>query len=380
MTKVVLYVIIKLPLSNVAFLPFLTLNSNKSKIIIFGRKTKKIKGTKIFWGQQEIGIVNSWKYLGITLYRLSTFKSHLKELKKTLSQKQNALIGIFKCKHLNNFAYHKKLFNSLILSTLLYAGPVWAWSLINELEAIQNVFYRRLFNLPYLTPEYLLHAELQTKPLKHQILKTTFTFWKKLIRTKSPQNAHWWWTYWLDNPSQTYNPIANFIQELSIPLKLKHIPLSRQTLDQLSEIQNSTNTNLLEKLHLSIQNRINTSTYFPHYKHIHNSNNNGNVYLKMSVPWVIKKFITQLRINPNQISTPAGQVIMSNTQVCQLCKAGKMTWTHLLKFCRAVTNNTTKPYRFKTPRNTNEFYSQTIPKISLPEAWYLLRIVKLFNF
>ena len=166
---------------------------------------------------------------------------------------------------------------------------------------------------------------------------------------------------------------------LDIPIELRQIHLSQLTPEQIMIIHHKTNTKLIEDYQNYLKYRIDSSTYFPHYKYIFYSYNSENAYLTMSVPWIIKKFITQLRINPNHISTPSGQIIMSNNQVCELCSTGKMTWTHLLKFCKIVSRKTVKPPGFQIPRNSLEFYSHTIPGITLPEAWYLFRITKLLN-
>ena len=140
-------------------------------------------------GTDTLEIVTAWRYLGITFHRLASFKTHIKKLKLDLQTKQLTLINYFKMKHLIIFIFHKKLFEAVVLYCLSCAAPVWAWPLADELETIQNPYYRCLLNLPFLTPDYLLQKELKILPLQLPLFKATINFWKKIITNTTPENA-----------------------------------------------------------------------------------------------------------------------------------------------------------------------------------------------
>ena len=175
----------------------------------------------------------------------------------------------------------------------------------------------------------------------------------------------------MDAPTNKHNPISNFKILLSKSQHLINIQLSELSVIQVEELYQYSYNQLLENHYINISSRITNSTYFTHYKSIQNSTNPDNNFLNASMPWILKKLITQIRISPNQISTPFGQLQISDTKLCPLCLNDNITWIHLLTHCRIIAANVTPPLDFYPPANLVEFYSKTIPNITTPIAWYL---------
>ena len=65
-----------------------------------------------------------------------------------------------------NISTCNKLFRALVSSILLYAAPIWILRHIDELEKVQNIFYRKLLPLPRNTPGYSLRADTGMKELR----------------------------------------------------------------------------------------------------------------------------------------------------------------------------------------------------------------------
>ena len=57
----------------------LTLNVDKSKIMIFGKGTMKTKNQKWKWKEQELEIVKKFNYLAIVLQRNGNMIKHIEE-------------------------------------------------------------------------------------------------------------------------------------------------------------------------------------------------------------------------------------------------------------------------------------------------------------
>ena len=216
-----------------------------------------------------------------------------------LRAKQGALLAHFKSKHLNYFKFHKRLFDTLVLSCFTFAAQTWAWPICHSFEAIQNSFFRNLFNLPFKIPEYLLHIELDLSPLKFRLAKATFSYWIKLTETNTPVFASFWWRHWLNFPTfhKHKNPLSNFIQLLVIPPNLNLITLDRLNKTQIEEVQVLTLTTLKSNHLAEIQRRIEGSTFYSHYKFLSETLISENTLLTSSNPWLIKKLSVQLRLD-----------------------------------------------------------------------------------
>ena len=162
----------------------LKLNLEKSKVIIFAKKLHKNHTSQILWRQDNIEIVNTWKYLGIKLNRLAKIDDNVKNIKLSINNKQYALIKYLANKNLNNLRIHTKLFNALIKSTFIYAALAWMWKKHETLESIQTQYYKRLFLLQINSPAYLIYTELGIRPTKVNLIQVTFNFWMKLAKNK----------------------------------------------------------------------------------------------------------------------------------------------------------------------------------------------------
>ena len=172
--------------------------------------------------------------------------------------------------------------------------------------------------------------------------------------------------------------MANFKTLLKISNELHNIPLSHLTCEQIEELYADTYQLFIENLEASISDRITTSIYFPHYKYLINSPQPDNPFLRDPIPWTIKKFIVQLRINPNYFEMHSDITLLSPNQPCPICNQASATWHHLL-VCNRIITCIKPPLNFQIPLTSKDFYSYTIPNLTLPIALYLFKIVKLIS-
>ena len=157
-------------------------------------------------------MVDNWKYLGVSFNRLANFLPHIKNLKSQVANKQAALLSFYARNHFNSISLHTKLYHSLLYFCMLYAAPMWAWSRLGELEAMQNKYFHRLLLLPYQTPTYLIYAELGLYPIKFKLTKCTFNFWCRLKTLRADSSALFWFNHCLLNPLQKANHLSAFIE------------------------------------------------------------------------------------------------------------------------------------------------------------------------
>ena len=235
--------------------------------MIFAQKKQKAHKIPILWNEFPFEIVKTWKYLGLTFNRLPNKNDHFKKLKTTASVRQAKIINLCSARHLNNYMIHQRIYKSLIKSGFVYAMPTWAWatSMLKEIEIIQNKYFRRLFLLPMTTPAYLLQREFNIKPIKHDLVKHTFKFWKKISHNKSPKHVWEELKYWLRRPSEKHNPLCNFFKECFPQGENINIDLSELTLEEIVAIEKEALKRIENSHNLTIDESIINSWHHSHY-------------------------------------------------------------------------------------------------------------------
>lgn len=126
-------------------------NASKTKIVVSRRAGRLSANLKFCYGEQEIQIVLSFEYLGVTVSAHGLSKPAAEEE----IRKSNMAIG------LTHFILAKmktdstlcicKLFDAMTTATLLYTAPIWAIPYVDDNERVQTQLFRRIFGLPKTT-------------------------------------------------------------------------------------------------------------------------------------------------------------------------------------------------------------------------------------
>jgi hypothetical protein len=139
----------------------LCININKTKVVIFRQGNRKIKSPKIFWGPNEIEVVDKYVYLGVPFYgNMSTHNTTTDfVLKGKVAVK--GLFDLYFKAGLNCLGPRLTLFDSLIKSVVLYCSHIWGVSSLDKLISFQFSFLKQLFRMPQHTPHWFLMLETQ---------------------------------------------------------------------------------------------------------------------------------------------------------------------------------------------------------------------------
>ena len=169
----------------------LTVNTEKTKILIFNKGGKKIKKYKFFINGNDLDIVQSYCYLGITFSASGTFKLAIENLH------DKAKKALFKLKQHNlrdNVQVGIKLFNALISPILRYGSEVWApfqFKKLNEnnfydlcekvpIEKINNSFCKYLLGVNKFTSNHAVKGELGSWGLSIDCLYQAVKYWFRI--------------------------------------------------------------------------------------------------------------------------------------------------------------------------------------------------------
>ena len=121
----------------------LTVNMNKSKIMIFG--ARKVNHFSFYLGDTNLELVNSYKNLGTFFTPTGSFLQAPKHI-ATQANKAMHLLNM----RINNLDLpvdlQLKLFDNTILPILTYACEVWGFESCKLLEPIHNQFLRKILH------------------------------------------------------------------------------------------------------------------------------------------------------------------------------------------------------------------------------------------
>ena len=129
----------------------LTLNTDKTKIVVFKKGGRNIRNLSFTYGDKELEIVKKYTYLGVTFDSGCSMNEAASErFAGASSAIRNTLALIFRAK-LKSWKSISGLFDSLVKSTLLFSFQVWSLRHMDVLERVQNVFFKRILGLPVCT-------------------------------------------------------------------------------------------------------------------------------------------------------------------------------------------------------------------------------------
>ncbi|UYV79876.1 hypothetical protein LAZ67_18000954 [Cordylochernes scorpioides] len=298
----------------------LTLNQNKSKIMVFRNGGRTARSETWFWDQQPLTIVAKYTYLGYPLTtKISTQYASQYFRKKELNA-INALWRILTKARIKSFTSVMKLLDTIVLPTLLYAAPMWAINQLKTVNNTQDAFLRRLLDLPNFTPGYVLRRECGRISTELNAVKLTLKFWVRILKKETSRLPHACLNYlWkvtakkeIEN-SFTQNLIEildskgySFLKGCEDYLAIqKELPgIIRTTTDQL--IQND-------------QMKITDSTHFAHYKFLSESFMTEE-YLRLNISLPNKRLVAQHRVLWQFFREERKDFWKENGRNCLLCK------------------------------------------------------------
>jgi hypothetical protein len=117
----------------------LRINIAKTKVIIFQRGGQRRIPQEFKYGEENIEIVKEYQYLGVIFSNSCLFRKAAEHAKRKGLQAVGSMWKLICQEKVNSWEIQKRLFNSLVSSTLLYSGHVWAWQYSDILEKVQGV-------------------------------------------------------------------------------------------------------------------------------------------------------------------------------------------------------------------------------------------------
>ena len=165
----------------------LTVNVNKTKIVVFRKGGNLGQNDKWFYGGSEIEIVNSFTYLGVVFSSGGSFVPNTKTLSgKALKSMHQLLQLLREVDTPINIAFN--LFDSLVASILSYGCEVWGFMNAECTERVHKKFCKYIINVKQTTNNNALYSELGRYPLVIERRIRIVKYWFNVMR-KSENNC-----------------------------------------------------------------------------------------------------------------------------------------------------------------------------------------------
>ncbi|XP_073998697.1 uncharacterized protein [Rhodnius prolixus] len=176
-------------LSKYCTLNQLEVNIGKTKIIIFnkGRRTKR---HEFRYNNKQLEIVKTFQYLGVNFSKSGLFLEAAKKAVIKTNAACGAVFRLFTNAKLHSWDSRMRLYESIVLSTLLYGAAVWSLRYVDRLEMCQLNFFKRLLSLGRTTPNFAVRLESGICNLKVQVAKLSIRWLCRLLemdRTRLPR-------------------------------------------------------------------------------------------------------------------------------------------------------------------------------------------------
>ena len=165
----------------------ISLNANKTELVIFKSKHKKIrKNINFRISGQKITPVHSLKYLGVKLDETLSFLPHINDLSLKLSRSNGMLSKI---RHYVTYDTLISIYHAIFNSHLRYGCQVWGQTRqqsLNKIIALQNKAMRIIhFQPPFAKPNLLYFLSNNLKLMDHLKIMNCIFVWEQQ-RSKLP--------------------------------------------------------------------------------------------------------------------------------------------------------------------------------------------------
>ena len=198
----------------------LSLNAQKTKLMLFHRKQKHVNDVNIKIDNTMIEHVQTFNFLGIMLNETLSWKSHI----DMVSNKISKVIGIlYRLKHVFPEYVLFTLYNSLIVSYINYGPLLWGVD-CHKLQSLQKKAIRFMTNSSYIA---------HTAPLliRHGLLHVHDMFKLKLLKFYYKLSYDLLPPYFI-----TYSEILTQIHSRELRHHYIHAPLAKRVYSECSPL------------------------------------------------------------------------------------------------------------------------------------------------
>ncbi|KAF6214375.1 hypothetical protein GE061_009115 [Apolygus lucorum] len=315
----------------------LTVNSSKSKVIVFQRKGRP-KSYEFPCGNANLEVVSSFCFLGVRFSRSGLFSDHAKLAIQKGVAAYKAIWSVVFRSGVNSPASWKTLFGSAIASTALYSCETWGFYRMDALERIQVRAFKALLGLAWSTPDCLVRTELGLAPMELSVARSMFDWWAKLMAMDAQRLPRICFDRLVELAHHASDHRYNWVLQLQTLFEKASCGSCMGPVGgKLKELRTQFLTNIEKALREKDVESANQSRYnhLPCNPNALTGQCSG--YLDVELPFSVKRSLAQVRT----IGDRMGRLTLdrltssfSNARLCQVCNLGSPdTLCHLVGEC-----------------------------------------------
>ena len=166
----------------------LTVNLNKSKVMVFRKGGYLAAKERWFMVDQNLEVVNTYKYLGLIFFLLDSFTAAMEDIAIRAKKGRIEILRTLKKIGCNSrvifffFFFFLKLFDAQIIPTLLYAAEIWGYKMYEQIERVHLFACKRVLLVRNKTPNDVVYGELGRYPLFIPATVRFVKYWLKLLK------------------------------------------------------------------------------------------------------------------------------------------------------------------------------------------------------
>ena len=160
----------------------LEVNLAKTSIIVFRKGGDLSRHERWTYGNVELEVVNSYKYLGIAL---TTKLSTTQAVADFIPKAKRKIITIWKALRKINctdWGVFSKTFDAQIQPALLYASDIWGTGRVETVEKVHLFAIKRFLRLSNRTPSIIVYGESGRYPLAVSSQIRSIKYWLRLLK------------------------------------------------------------------------------------------------------------------------------------------------------------------------------------------------------
>ena len=364
-------------------LNFLSLNPDKSKIIVFKKGGQKPE-YNFYYGNIKIEVVNEYIYLGICFSNSGLYEKAAKIIIAKANLAAASTISLLgSTKFLIAWSKVNLLFDSLVSSLISHASPVWSLRYLDMIEKIQCQFFKKTLNIPRNTPNYAVRLEINRPHLAVHILRMILAWLAKLVKMSATR-----YTYICFQKLVVGELNRNIIIKYNWVAMVKSIFFN--PIEEL-EVWNDLNNFLIPQVIDRIIVKYKRYLYKLDIESVHQSGSlllypslgpnflNEN-YLSFNINFEIKKIFSQCRLlncYNNRIVTRRGIYKLGSLTECNYCNMEDINLLHMIFICERFVN--TRLEFFGNENVSNDMIATLIDKISQPNPTFIKKFIVFVN-
>jgi hypothetical protein len=159
----------------------LTINLDKSKIIVFRKGGFLGRRERWFFGGSQLEVVNSFKFLGLTFSTRLSFTAALEDAAtKAKKCTVEILRALRKINCISPIVFFK-LFDSQVVPILMYAAEVWGYKQYDVIERVHIFACKSFLRVCNKTPNDVVYGEVGRYPLHIVAIVKCVKYWLRLL-------------------------------------------------------------------------------------------------------------------------------------------------------------------------------------------------------